>query len=200
MIDVSTELENVEATKKKLESMPNEVRKIVKMAVNDTAKQGRAKFLKKAKETYTIKASGFNNAAKIKNATNRTLTAIISVGGRPIILSRFKIVHNTYIKGEDNRWTGEAVKAKDLKKSPLKGLISEKTGNKAFVANVKAGNKSVTGIFQRKDKKGRKMKMLYGPSIPSMLRSESVYYTVIPEVQKDFWANAEKRIQKIISK
>ena len=86
---------NLTRVENQLKKYQKETRDIVRLAVNDTAKQARTRLDNKAQEKYAIKTAGFNKAMKIRNANNSNLTAVITANGRPIPLYRFKQRKNT---------------------------------------------------------------------------------------------------------
>lgn len=204
-------VKNLTRVENQLKKYQKETRDIVRLAVNDTAKQARTRLDNKAQEKYAIKAAGFNKAMKIRNANNSNLTAVITANGRPIPLYRFKQRKNTI--GKESYYVpsmqvklkgkgGKAARGQQLANSSLKEL---KEGNiKAFVAKIASGNgksgRSMTGIFQRVGKERLPIKQFYGSSIPVMLSSVNVYDVVAPNIQDDLRSNVERHIGRILSK
>ena len=78
------------AIEKALGNLKGESRKVLKNAVNATAKQARSDLANKAKEQFTAKKSALNAAMKRKNATVANPTATITVTGETLELKQFK--------------------------------------------------------------------------------------------------------------
>ena len=55
-----------------LGSMKSESRRVLKNAVNDTARDAKKDLAKKAQETYAVKQGRFTKAMKTQNATERS--------------------------------------------------------------------------------------------------------------------------------
>ena len=67
---------------KKLGDMRNEAPKVLKNAINQTAKQARKELATEAQKKYVVKSGRFNKAMKIKKATARNFAAIIKTTGK----------------------------------------------------------------------------------------------------------------------
>ncbi len=201
-IDVAV---NLDAANTRLGEIPGQVNKAVRFAVNDTAKQARSRLTAKIRETYTVKLAGLNKALRIKNATNRNLTAHITGEKRHIPLHRYKYkisVHEEY---------GEVFSVMKKKNSSMKAIISKKNKAKAFLATARAfkgrdrngetiydEEKKFTGVFQREDKgRDAKLHVLWGDSVGQMLVNEDVYGIVRPDIENDLKRNLERHIRRL---
>lgn len=185
----------------KLNNMKQEVPKILKKAVNETAKQARLDLAEEAQKTYTVKNAGFKKALKIKNATNGNLTATLKVTGAPLPLKSFQISK-----------AGGGVRAKVLKSGTLKPL--EVGGIKAFVGNVakrgqvrkkdtakgkKGTQVTHIAVAQRQTREKLPIKTLWSNSIPTMIGNEArVYGVVKPNIQENLQKNIHRQIDKIL--
>ncbi len=199
-IDVSV---NLDAANTRLGEIPGQVNKAVRFAVNDTVKQARSRLTAKIRETYTVKLAGLNKALRIKNATNRNLTAHITGSSKKIALYKFKYKNNVPGKG------GRAAMVMKEKNSSMEELLHPETKAKAFIRTVRQFNgrdrngntlysdtKTLTGIFWRKDASREKIRQLYGYSVGGMLTSTDVYGVVQPDIESDLKRNLERHIRR----
>ena len=167
-----------------LGSMKSESRRVLKNAVNDTARDAKKDLAKKAQETYAVKQGRFTKAMKTQNATESSLTATINVTGD------FKVSPATYRTGQDKP---DVLKAKVLLSSSLKGLM--KSNNKAFLVKFRNGHVSVA---QRYHKTRYPIKKLLSNSIPTMIGSKDRVYGVIePEIYDTLMDNILKEIKRV---
>ena len=127
-----------------LGSMKSESRRVLKNAVNDTARDAKKDLAKKAQETYAVKQGRFTKAMKTQNATESSLTATINVTGEQLELKDFKVSPATYRTGQDKP---DVLKAKVLLSSSLKGLM--KSNNKAFLVKFRNGHVSVAQRYHK---------------------------------------------------
>lgn len=174
-----------------LGSLKGESRKVLKNAVNKTAKQAKAALALKAQETYVVKKTSFTKSMATKNATIAKPEAIIKVTGKQMELKDFKVSPATY-KPKDRP---PITKAKVLLSSSLKGLASN---TKAFLAKFKNGHVSVV---QRRGKERYPLKKLLSNSIPKMVgNQEKVYGIVEPDIYDNLMANIRAEIGKVLMK
>lgn len=174
-----------------LGSMKSESRKVLKNAVNATAKEAKAKLAEKAQETYVVKKTRFTKAMKTKNATTANPTATIKITGAQMELKDFKVSPASYTNGKRRP---SVYKAKVLLSSSLKGL---QAGTKAFLAKFSSGHVS---IAQREGKDRLPIKKLMSNSIPKMVGSqERVYGVVEPDIYDTLMDNISKQIKKVLA-
>lgn len=143
MIYVEVEQDSLAYVRERLGSKADKAPIAVRNAANDTAVWARKQLLAEAQSRYTVKAAGFNKHTKIRRATLSTLTAIIDAKSRTLTMPRF---HTTASKRS-------GVKVEILSGTGLKQLISETTGNKAFLSSAATGDVNVKGrlMQERKD-------------------------------------------------
>ena len=91
-----------------LGNLKSESRKVLKNAVNATAKQAQADLAAKAKETYDVKKTRFTKAMGLRKATASRQEATITVTGEQLELHDFKSSPSTYNSGSTQ---ADAVKA-----------------------------------------------------------------------------------------
>lgn len=123
MIEVTYDADMLKKIERKLGRMKSEAPKVLKNAVNQTAKQARKELAEEAQKTYTIKKGGFNKAMRLKAASTGNPEAVIKAKGKPIPLKNFRFSR-----------TGGGVRAQVLKSGGLKPLV--KGDIKAFVNNI----------------------------------------------------------------
>lgn len=173
-----------------LGSMKSESRRVLKNAVNNTARDAKKDLAKKAQETYAVKQGRFTKAMKTQNATLSDPTATINVTGEQMELKDFKVSPATYKTGPDKP---DILKAKVLLSSSLKGLI--KSNNKAFLVKFRSGHVSVA---QRYYKSRLPIKKLLSNSIPTMIGSkERVFGVLEPEIYNTLMGNIIKEIERV---
>lgn len=217
---IEIEVINLEQIEKKLASMKQKAPKVLKLAVNDTARKARSRLAKEAQKTYAVKTGGFNNAMKIKLASSGNPVAIIRSNGKKISL--YKFAHRKGTLGTQRYYNptlhrmqtgkgGKGASAKVLKSSGFKSNNTAKL--KWFVAKMSSGH---TGIFKRNGStsrgKGNKNRIglkllgvgaelseIMGPSMPEMIGNEKhVYGIVKPHIESDLQAAVERHVQRAL--
>lgn len=176
-----------------LGGLKSESRKVLKNAVNATAKQAKADLAEKAKEEYVVKKTRFTKAMTTKNASLSRPEAIINVTGEQLELRDFKASPASVRTGSARP---SVVKAKVLLSSSLKPLATSDT--KAFIAKFKNGHVS---IVQRRSKARFPLKKLLSNSIPKMVgNQDKVYGIVEPHIYSNLMDNIAKEIDKVLKK
>lgn len=176
-----------------LGGLKSESRKVLKNAVNATAKQAKADLAEKAKGEYAVKKTRFTKAMTTKNASLSRPEATINVTGEQLELRDFKASPASVRTGSARP---SVVKAKVLLSSSLKPLATSDT--KAFITKFKSGHVS---IVQRRSKARFPLKKLLSNSIPKMVGSqEKVYGVVEPHIYSNLMDNISKEIEKVLKK
>ncbi|MCD8294677.1 MAG: phage tail protein [Clostridia bacterium] len=186
-IDIEVDPITQKAVELKLKNMRSKTPRVLKNAVNATARQAKKELAAKAQNVYTIKTTKFKSKIKQKNATNAKPQATLTVSGQPNKLEDFQIRKNTKKLG---------VKARGKKSATLKEMISN-VGGRAFVATFSSGH---TGILQREGAARLPIKSFYGPSDPTMVGNEKVYGSLEPEIRKLLLKNIQAQIKRVMSK
>ena len=173
MIEFEFDQRTVQQVEKKLGDMKSKTPKVIKDALNRTAKQARTDLRRKAQETYTVKAGKFNRGMTIQNAT-----------GAPMPITSYRTSMAKRAGG----------KAQILTAGGLKTL--QKGNIKAFKSTVGAGH---GGMFQRKGKERLPIKQLYSNSVPVMIGNEKrVYGVVEPKIKQNLEKNIEGQIRRVL--
>lgn len=185
---------NLDQVERELGGLKKKAPKVLRIAINDTARKARSRLAKEAQKTYAVKAVGFNKVMHIQMATNSNFVAIIRARGEKIPLGKFSHRKGTLGTGRYYNPTlhtyqigkgGTGASAKVLKRSGYKA--AESTDRKWFSAKMGSGH---SGIFQRNEGMRRKQKGEISEkmalAIPQMLGSEKyVYGLVEPYIQSD---------------
>ena len=173
MFEFEFDQRTVQLVEKKLGDMKSKTPKVIKDALNRTAKQARTDLRRKAQETYTVKAGKFNRGMTIQNAT-----------GAPMPITSYRTSMAKRAGG----------KAQILTAGGLKTL--QKGNIKAFKSTVGAGH---GGMFQRKGKERLPIKQLYSNSVPVMIGNEKrVYGVVEPKIKQNLEKNIEGQIRRVL--
>ena len=181
MITYEVDKADLKYVQKKLRGMETKAPRVIKNAINHTAKEARKKLAAGAQGAYTVKSGGFNSRMKIQNATNGKLYAVIKSEDKTLTITRF---HATAPKSG-----GRA----DIVKGGLKQLVGPK--------NIKAFKRKGL-IVQRKTEDRYPLKVLRSVSVPKML--EKVYKgergvtgELEPVIKRTLHDEIGKEIQKL---
>lgn len=190
---------------KKLGALSSESKKVLKAAVNATAKQAKEQLTQKAQETYTVKKGGINKASKLKRASVSKPTASIIVSGSPMELKKYK-----------TRAGKGGASAQILAAGSLK-LIQSQRGSraKAFLAKFASGHGAIVqrqdgktysgaGAANRRAKWGKgadmtAIKSLLSIGYPKMVGGDKVYKELAPKIYENLKANIQKEIEKVLN-
>ena len=160
---------------------------------------------KEAKEKYIIKQPEVKKTLKIKKATRRDLTGIVSSSdNKKTHLYGFKVTPKEVIT--DPAKKPEVYLARAKKRVADKEMGGSYDRSKAFVMQMKNGH---PGIFQRMlgvyrpnprpgRKKDEKIAELYSLSIPSMIKSQDVAFAIQSKGQKYLETQIQKQIGKVM--
>lgn len=208
-MSVVIEAVNLSQVERRLGSMKEKAPKVLKLAVNDTAKKARSRLAKEAKKKYVVKVSGFKRVMKLKPATANKPVAVISTSGKKIPLAKFSYRKGTLGTGRYFNPTlrrhqtgagGISATGKTLKGTRFKASSSAKL--KWFVAKMANGH---TGIFQRNEgkKRGQKEEISekMGTSIPEMIGNEKQVYGIVkPHIQSDLKEAVDRHVMRALRK
>lgn len=182
----------------KLGSTPLESKKILKQAINATAKKTLPMTGEHAQKTYDVKKEAFNKGkgkyadVKIKNASNSRLEAQILFSGHKLELIQYK---TNPAGAVDPRNPPDMVRGHVLKSNGLKPII--KNGQKGFIVKYKSGHITVAA---RNDKKRLPIKTIYSPSIPQIVGSKKLLSSIKNEVSEILYTETNKRMDKFLRK
>lgn len=177
--------------------------KVLKNAVNATAKQAQAQLVAKAQEEYTAKKTQLKKAATIKKGTDSNPEATITVKGATLELREFK-----------TSAPKSGAKAKILTSGALKTIQSQKGSRaKAFLATFQSGHTAIvqrqdgqeytTGYAKRKSDYGAhadmtRIKKLLSLSFPKMVGGSAVLGELEPDIYDTLLANVSREIERVM--
>lgn len=177
--------------------------KVLKNAVNATAKQAQAALVDKAQAEYAAKKGPLKKATTIKKGTDSKPEATITVKGATLELREFK-----------TSAPKSGAKAKILNSSTLKLIQSQKGGRaKAFLATFESGHTAIVqrqeGETYRRDgakrqaKYGRhidmtRIKKLLSISFPKMVGGSAVLGELGPSIYDTLLENVNKEIRRVM--
>ena len=195
LIKIEVNESDIKWAQKKLKGMETKAPRVLKNAINHTAKKARKSLMEGAQRRYTVKNAGFHSRIKIYNATNTKLSASVYARDRTLTLPRF---HTTSPKS--------GVKSEVLKGSGLKEVVSRRgssESNGEIHAFRAKGGKAAGLIVQRRTVARYPLKVLRSISVPKML--EMVYLgrggiseALEPEIKRTFRDEVKKEIAKIV--
>ena len=195
LIKIEVNESDIKWAQKKLKGMETKAPRVLKNAINHTAKKARKSLMEGAQRRYTVKNAGFNSRIKIYKATNTKLSASVYARDRTLTLPRF---HTTSPKS--------GVKSEVLKGSGLKEVVSRRgssESNGEIHAFRAKGGKAAGLIVQRRTVARYPLKVLRSISVPKML--EMVYLgrggiseALEPEIKRTFRDEVKKEIAKIV--
>lgn len=195
----------LEEIDRKLGALRTEKYKVLKNAVNATAKKANADLIAKAQAEYTAKKAPLNKATTKKNATVAKPEATITVKGGMLEIRSFK---TTVPKS--------GAKAKILQSGNLKTIQSQKGSRaKAFLTTFQSGHSAIVqrqdgeqyrvgdAIQRRKKKWGKnadmtRIKELMSVSFPIMVGGTKVLGEIAPGILADLKKNIQIEIRKVL--
>lgn len=189
LITFEVEQASLRNTERALGRFRDQAPRVLKNAVNKTARQAKTDLATEAQKTYVVKKTRFAKAMKQKNATQAVPVAVIHITGEQLELKDFKVSPASY--RPNNR--PKVLKAKGLVSSSLKPL--ETSAGKAFTMKFSNGHVSVV---QRRTGNRLPVKKLMSSSIPVMTGNEKrVYGIVKPNIEKNLLDNLHAEIEKV---
>ena len=193
----------VDAVGHALGDLKNQRFKVLKNAVNATAKQAQKDLVERAQAEYTAKKGPLKKATTIKKGTDSKPEATITVKGATLELREFK-----------TSAPKSGAKAKILNSSTLKLIQSQKGGRaKAFLATFESGHTAIVqrqeGETYRRDgakrqaKYGRhidmtRLKKLLSISFPKMVGGSAVLGELAPDIYDTLLENVNKEIRRVM--
>lgn len=182
-IDTDEELAKIMA---KLDGLPQMLGapKILKNALNSTARKVRQQIIKDSKGRYALKQEkALQSESKILSASASTLEATVLSKGPMRDIMDFMTQPNTK--------TGAAA-AKVLNESSMKPL--EAGDLKAFITTFRSGH---TAIVQRRGAERLPVKKLLSPAVPHMMGNEEVRAQAEAMAYANLQREIEKRIEQV---
>ena len=169
--EIKTDKKALEKAQFLLQNCKNGFEKAVSRAINRSLTHSRSQASKLIRQDYTVKATTVRQTFKLKRASKTDLEGAFISKGPTLAAHNFK-----FSPGQDT--TG-------AKRKAVKLTIRK---DKRF--EVKKGFVHQGKIFQRRGKERLPIKVLTGPAVPQMIRSDKVIKELSTQTQEMF----EKRI------
>ena len=184
-------LANIE---RRLGNMRSQAPKVLKMAINDTARKAREDLGKKAQETYAVKVKGLASKIRIQAATAGSLEAILRVNGEALPLAQ------RYFKVQG----GNGPKCPHMVTTVNKTEGSHTWGPRAFQAPGKVWTAEYPHPNPKKRHKTQKgrlpVKSLRTVSVPQMIGNEKQVYGIVePKIQENLRNSVNRHIERVLS-
>lgn len=169
-LSVKTNLKEVQAM---FRQFPGQVRAAAVAALNKTARSTKTQMYKRIRQrrTLNVSASEIKSMLHVFYAFTRRLTAGVSISGKPISLSHFKI---------KKQRTGILA---NVINEGYRGPVS-KYGNKAFTNPGLGGG---TAVFVRQTSKRLPLSKVFGPSLPSAITAKGWEISELQPKMAETW-------------
>lgn len=204
MIHFQVDMQDLTQIESALGMARDKTKYVLRAAINATAKQTVMLFADEANREYYISKAKVKKTISIKNATVRTLTAVVTSAEPVNELYDFKVSPRTYIRGGGvpGGYKGNVRRDKKAANLVLKpGAADDQY--KAFVVKYQSGHLTVGQRVpgkQMKSKPGKEfVKTLLSPSTPNMLGyEEGVYGVVEPQMYDLLQKSIQAQIQRFL--
>lgn len=199
---------------KMLRMLGNDGERVLKNAINRTARKSRKTTAKQAEKRYDYEEkANFLNEMKLRTAKKvayGSMMAEISAKGPVNEIKQFTVDNMTVSRGKNRP---DAVRGKVMTASGMTEL--KRKGIKAFVAQFRSGHIAVVAreeLSSEQKEKGHhngksykyenyRLKKLLSPSVPQMLgHKESLNEVVEPEIRDLLVKNVERQFAMIMKK
>lgn len=173
MITYEVSKADLKYVQSKLKGIEEKTPRVLKNAINHTAKTARKTLAAGAQNSYTVKSGGFNSRMKIENATAGRLYAVIHSAGKTLTIGRFHTTTPASGARADIVKTGlkQILGQKKIKAFKRKGLIMQRETKKRYPVNV-LRSVSVPKMLEKVYKGERGMKGALDPVIKKTLHDE----------------------------
>ncbi|ARK26000.1 hypothetical protein SporoP37_15850 [Sporosarcina sp. P37] len=178
---ITLDLHKVEEIERLLSQTPDQVNRVLAIAINSSASHGRRRAASAVRKEYVVDRLGAMQDLKMIRATPGYLRAELKSVGTPIALFKF----DTIPKFPD----AAKVRARVKRASAHKNIES------AFVAQMRSGH---INVFERVGKSRTPIKGLYSPSLPQMYGNDDVIKDVEPEVEKRLDQELTKLLERML--
>lgn len=169
--EIKTDKKALEKAQFLLQNCQNGFEKAVSRAINRSLVHSRNQASKLVRQDYTVEAPTVRETFKLKRATKTDLEGAFISKGPTLSANKFKFSPRDDTTGTNRR----AVKLTIRKKNSFE---------------VQRGFVYQERIYQRKGKERKPLKVLTGPAVPQMIRSDKVIKELSTQTQEMF----EKRL------
>lgn len=169
---VEVTIPNIDNVRKRMVGMEGKAETAMSRAINRTVSYVNTLIVNENKTKYVVKAGDIKKTLTIKKAKHKKLYGEVrSTSAKKVPLHGFRVSPSKPSYTDPP----EVYKSKVLTESGMEGLIGSGDRSKGFVAKMHSGH---VGVFQRQIDSGGKgaqsIAELFGPSIPSMIKSGRV--------------------------
>ncbi len=168
-----------------LSGFPKEIKKVSVRAINHVTQTSSTAVAKELAKHVYVKQKDIKKTFSIRKATYKTLSSEVVSIGQPISLFLFKVNNRT----PNSR--------KPVRVAVKRGGGMKYLGRKTFTATMSNGH---VGIFQRKTESAYPIKKCYGPSVPSMLKTNEIASTIEIEARRRLKDRLDHEIDRVLSK
>lgn len=180
-------LANIE---RRLGRMKSQAPNVLKLGLNDTARQARKDLAVKAQQAYAVKVGGFTKYIRLTAASAGSLEAWLRVSGKSLPLtSRYFSVQG-----------GKGPKGGHLRTLVKRSSGVHTWGPRAFNNVLGSSGHKGAAEYVGGGQPGRlHIQALFTTSIPAMVGNEKEVYGVVePHIQENLQKNVERHIQRIL--
>ena len=167
---------------KKLGEISHRAPGVMSSSLNRTVTNISSNIRKEVRERYHIKAGDIRNTIETKKASSGSLSASVISKGRTIPLDKFKV----------NPKTANPRRKKQLKIAVKKDGVKQVLG--AFISDLHG-----LKVFKRSSKKRLPIERLFGPSVPQMIKNESISEKVESEAVITFDKRVTHEINRMLN-
>lgn len=192
MIEAFIQVDPVEV-ERKLGDLSHKANLVMSRASNRTITNVTKNMKSEVKKKYRIKSSDIGKTITTKRASvNQPFASVISTDRHPN-LAKFKVSPNRPVKVlKSKKRSPKAYRAAVERTNSGIYLTGE---NKPFIATMQNG---FTGLFQRKRVKSRRLKGVYGPAVPQMLKNDAVMRVINQEASEKMMKRVEAEIKHLL--
>lgn len=195
MICSKVEVTGIEDIKQRLGDFKNKAPTVLSRAINRAAENTRTNMGKETSGLYYISSTDVKKTVRIIRASRGSLKAEVLSQGSGIALSKFRVSPGTPVKYRKNGSRSPKVYKASVKRS--EGLKPLDKDPKAFIAVMKSGH---TGVFERLSGKSLPLKQLYGPSVPQMVKNESIMKKINSSASETLQKRIDTEVNNILRK
>ena len=191
LIEAFIQVDPVEV-ERKLGDLSHKANLVMSRASNRTITNVTKNMKSEVKKKYRIKSSDIGKTITTKRASvNQPFASVISTDRHPN-LAKFKVSPNRPVKVlKSKKRSPKAYRAAVERTNSGIYLTGE---NKPFIATMQNG---FTGLFQRKSVKSRRLKGVYGPAVPQMLKNDAVMRVINQEASEMMMKRVEAEIKHL---
>lgn len=202
---LTVKFEGVEAVKRMLDKLPQELRdKAIRPALNKVAEKARAEINRAIPQEFAVKASEVRNAVEIRKARGDKLEAVISVFGssskRGRSMNMIRFLAAVQAAGQAFKVRGgKLTKADRAALQKQLGFLIKKGGGIKKIEGAFIGNKGRT-VFMREGKGRLPIKPVQVIGFSQMFNSKRISSRVMQKINNDLPVEVDRAIKMLTAK